>query len=94
MRFIKSKDGEQISAFNDSNELVAYIRKNRMGTHGHWNGWRHYLYCDYLNQYIWAGVNCTAVYPGWNGSGYGFLDHWTNAPTCFSNITEFKNYYR
>lgn len=93
MKFIKSADGERISAVNDLGLVVAYIEKNRFGTHGHWRGWMHYKYCYYLNRCVRCDVWHKMVYPSWD-SGYGYFGSWTDDQNYFGNIQEFKDYYK
>lgn len=81
---------DRINAVDDSGTVIAYIEKQRMGTHGHWHGYLHYLFCDPLNKIIWAGEDENTVYPDrphipWKS--------WTEAPTWFANVKEFKAYY-
>lgn len=93
MKFIKSDDGERVYAVNSTGITVAYIEKNRMGTHGHWHGWMHYKYCYYHNRFIRTDVFCKTVFPGWD-RGFGYFDSWSSDRTCFTNIKEFKEHYQ
>ena len=90
MTFVKSPDGEQVSAVNSDGRTVGFIRKNRMGTHGHWHGWRHYTWCEQMGECIWACLNASDVF---KDRPYVPYEYWTDAPPCFSNVKEFKEYY-
>ena len=91
MKFMKSEDGETVSAIDENGNVVAYIKKNRFGTHGHWHGWDHFLFCDSLEKWIWAGV---ARHVAFQNRGIDNpWDKWTEAPVIFSNIKEFKLYH-
>lgn len=92
MKFIKSEDGEKVFAVNDHGEVIAFIEKDRFGTHGHWRGWKHFKYCYYTNSLVWCGVFCGVIFPSWK-SGYGIFDKWTSDPSGFANIKEFKEHY-
>lgn len=92
MRFVKSPDGETVSAVDESGKVVAYIKKNRFGTHGHWHGWMHYPWCEPLGKCVWAGVSVTSVYPERKETRP--WEHWTDEVCCFGNIKEFKERYQ
>lgn len=90
MKFIKSKNGERVTAVSESGETIAYIEKYRFGTHGHWHGWHHYVFCERVNKHIWAGVDESIIYPerprvAWK--------NWTSAPEWFANVKAFKTFY-
>ena len=93
MKFVKSQDGEQIDAVNADGQIVGYIRKDRMGTHGHWHGWKHYIQCERkCNEFVWCGVWASAIYPE-RAHTCGLWERWTDEPSWFANIKEFKEYY-
>lgn len=93
MMFIKSQDGETISAVNSKGMVIAYIRKNRFGTHGHWRGWEHYKYCYYTNRFLRTDVMYQMVYPSWT-SGFGYFGSWSPDPMIFRSIQDFKDHYK
>lgn len=76
--------GEQFCAVKDG-EVIAYVVKNYMGTHGHWRGWEHYL--------LYNGKMTNAMYP----LTLSLIDIGTencdDIPITFRNLNEFKNYY-
>ena len=90
MKFVKSADGETVSAIDATGKTVAYIKKNRFGTHGHWHGWKHYTWCESQGKCVWCAIDEDVIFPdrphvAWKA--------WTDAPPCFSNIKEFKAYW-
>ena len=87
MKYIK--DGDRVSAINENGDLVAYIEKDRFGTHGHWHGYKHFVFCEKLNEFIWAAVPKFVVYPGEPASDY---ESWTEEPPHFSSVRSFKEY--
>lgn len=72
------KRGDRIYAINADGKTIAYIEKNRFGTHGHWRGWNHYVYDNSKGDFLWAGV-------------YEILSDLV--PCIFMSIKEFKAYY-
>lgn len=93
MTFIKSKDGDTISAVNSMGLVVACIKKNRFGTHGHWRGWEHYKYCYYRNRLLKTTTWFRDVFPSWD-EGFGYFGSWTDDVPWFGSIQEFKDYYK
>ena len=75
------KNGETYSAVNDDGKVVAFIVKNCFGTHGHWRGWEHYVYCDEKNAFYTAECINNCFNPA------------EEIPCIFCNIKEFKEYY-
>lgn len=90
MTFVKSENGERVSAIDATGKTVAYIEKNRFGTHGHWHGWKHYPWCEPLGKCIWA---CVAEDIVFSDRAYKPFVYWTDKPSWFANIKEFKDYY-
>lgn len=90
MTFVKAEDGERISAIDGTGRTVAYIEKQRLGTHGYWKGYLHYTFCEKLEKLIWAGVDERMIYPD---KPYEPLKSWTAAPPWFPSVKEFKAYY-
>ena len=87
--FIKSDDGERISAIKDGVE-IAYIKKNRFGTHGHWRGWEHYV--RYEGDGKCHRVNMlSSVVTGVIDKDNPFKT-WSDEPPLFSEIKSFKAY--
>ena len=89
MQFIKSPDGEQVSAVSDG-QTVGFIRKNRFGTHGHWHGWKHYTRCERSGEFTWCGVWASAICPEKQHKAWAT---WSDEPSVFASIKEFKEYY-
>ena len=89
--FVKSKDGERVDVFSGE-ALMGYIKKQRMGTHGHWHGWRHFPYCERRGECVWAGVACMVIYPEKDNKDP--WAHWTDMPVWFANVKEFKEYWQ
>ena len=90
MTFTKTEDGEKILAIDSTGRTVAYIEKDRFGSHGHWKGYLHYIFCEKLGKLIWAGVDEYMIYPDRPHESW---KSWTEAPPWFPNVKEFKTYY-
>ena len=79
---------DRYDLFDDYGKLTAVVEKERFGTHGHWRGWRHCVYCPVVGQILWAGVE---LYPGVPRDA---MENWTDAPVYFANLKEVKEYYK
>ena len=84
MNRIKKDGDETYNIFNESNEMIGVLKKNSFGTHGHWRGWNHYVYCKQLGRFAWAGSEIPI-----NGK----LQRWADAQVIFLNLKEAKQYY-
>lgn len=84
------KDGDIVRAISTEGAVLGYIKKDRFGTHGHWRGYLHYVLCKENNKLIWAGINEREIFPD---RPYTPWKSWTDAPTWFANVKEFKEYY-
>lgn len=91
MRFEKTADGERINVIDDDGTIIAYAEKQRFGTHGHWRGYLHYLFCDRVGKIIWAGEQSKSIYP--EKPVNNCWENWTDAPPVFLNVKEIKAYY-
>ena len=86
------KNGEIYSAVNDGEKVVAYIEKNRFGTHGHWRGWNHLVFSDKRNDYVYAErMNMDNGLRWWDDPSCVDSDQYI--PVHFCNVKEFKEYY-
>lgn len=52
MIYKKTADGERISAVTSEGIALGYIQKARMGTHGHWRGWEHFVFSRKHEAYV------------------------------------------
>ena len=85
------KDGDFVRAIDSNGTVIGYIKRQRHGTHGHWRGYLHYVPCkDRDNRMIWAGIEENYIYPD---RPHVEWKSWTEAPSWFSNVKEFKAYY-
>lgn len=88
MIFNKIEDGYE--AITSSGKKVAYIKKQYIGTHGHWVGYKHYFFCDAINDFVWAGVRHMMVDGKWVEAESVFP---FPVPAVFNNIKDFKSFY-
>ena len=79
---VLEKSGPDRYDIKEGDMIIAYIEKNRMGTHGHWRGYTHYMYHE--GRFLWAGADIVIG---------GKMRPWTDAPWVFRNIREVKDYY-
>lgn len=89
-RFVKSEDGERIYAVAPGGETIAAIEKDRFGTHGHWNGYKHLVPCPKRGgALLWV-----AIQPEFAINERSVREHqfWYEAPPHFQNVKEFKEY--
>lgn len=87
-KLIKTRE-DRFDIINETGSTIAYVVKAGMGTHGHWRGWEHHLFCPELGKILWAGVSDRIVHPK-TGSNHV---RWTSEPLFFQNLKEIKAHY-
>ncbi len=83
------KENGRYNVVNEAGTVIAFIEKYGIGTHGHYRGYQHHVFCPELGELLWAGVADHVVHPGserpWN--------NWSDAPAHFVNLKEARAYY-
>ena len=80
------KENEKILIIDQSGSVIAYLEKNGFGTHGHYRGYKHFIFSAADNKYIWCGVEyyCKEEKE---------FKRFTDKPETFRNLKEVKLYY-
>ena len=74
---------------DETGRIVACAEKEYMGTHGHYRGFSHYIYCEKHGRLRWTGEMEPVAKP----DGRRALRPWTDEPLMFRTLREFKKHY-
>lgn len=88
-RLVKNGN-DRYDIINETGAIIACIVKDYMGTHGHWRGYQHHVFCEKLGKMLWAGVTASFVYP--EAKRDPWL-RWTDEPQYFGNLKEVREHY-